>query len=75
MWTHLMPQRIAHHLPDVPEETRAELFGSIVSVGALPLDDPVRQGVIQAYGDVMKLMIIVALVAGTPILLSLLDNF
>ncbi|PVF93335.1 MFS general substrate transporter [Serendipita vermifera] len=77
MWTHLMPQRIAAHLPDVPEETRAELFASIVTVGALPMDDPVRQGVIQAYGDVMKLMLIVALVAGLVALglSSLMPNY
>ncbi|PVF93334.1 MFS general substrate transporter [Serendipita vermifera] len=73
IWTQIMPKNIAKHLPDVDEATRAELFGSIVSIVALPADDPVRLGVVQAYGDTMRILIIVALAMGlVPIFLSLL---
>ena len=41
-----MPVKLAQHLPDVPQETRDQLFGSITSIMTLPFDDPVRQGVI-----------------------------
>jgi hypothetical protein len=65
-----MPRNIAKHLPDVDEATRAELFGSIVSIVSRPIDDPVRIGVVQAYGDTMRILIIVALVIGaSPCLL------
>ncbi|CAG8718768.1 104_t:CDS:2, partial [Acaulospora colombiana] len=73
IWTQIMPRNIAKHLPDVDEATRAELFGSIVSIVSRPADDPVRLGVVQAYGDTMRILIIVALVIGIiPIFLSLL---
>lgn len=53
------------------------LFGSIISIVALPPDDPTRQGVIHAYSDTMHVLIIVALVFGLiPILIALtMPNF
>ena len=41
-----MPDKLAQHLPNVNATERAELFGSITSIAALPYDDPTRQGVI-----------------------------
>ena len=41
-----MPEKLAGHLPNVNATERAELFGSITSIAALPYDDPTRQGVI-----------------------------
>ena len=46
-----MPQKLAKHLPDVNATYRAELFGSITLVTALPYDDPIRQGVISGMLD------------------------
>ena len=67
-----MPDKLAQHLPNVNATERAELFGSITSIAALPYDDPTRQGVIAAYGDTMRVMLIVATVlAVVPMLLSL----
>ncbi|GLB36916.1 putative major facilitator superfamily protein [Lyophyllum shimeji] len=62
IWTNLMPGRLARHLPGVSEEDRAVLFGSIVEVLKYDRGTPIREGVIQAYDDVMKVMTIVATV-------------
>ncbi len=71
IWTNTMPDKLALHLPTVDQATRDELFGSITSILTLPFDDPVRQGVIAAYGDVMKLLLIVATVLSVlPLLFS-----
>ncbi|KAI1784448.1 drug:h+ antiporter [Ganoderma leucocontextum] len=62
IWTSEMPIKLAEHLPNVDQTTRGKLFGSITDVMALPFGDPTREGVIAAYGDVMKLMLIAATV-------------
>ena len=67
-----MPGKLAEHLPALNQTERDTLFGSITSVMVLPFDDPTRQGVIAAYGDTMRVMLIVATVlAVVPMLLSL----
>lgn len=73
IWSNLMPDRLAHHLPNATPEQLAELFGSITLAAANPRGDPVREGVILAYGDVMKILTIVAtVIAIFPILFALL---
>src|SRR3954465_7282496 len=68
-----MPQNLAKYLPNVAQEERDRLFGSIISIGALDPSDPVRQGAINAYSDTMRILIIVALVMGLiPIALAFL---
>ncbi|KAI1788542.1 hypothetical protein LXA43DRAFT_1063523 [Ganoderma leucocontextum] len=67
IWTSEMPVKLAEHLQNVNQTTRNALFGSIM---AFPFGDPVRDGVIAAYGDVMKLMI-VAVAATVPSVVSL----
>ncbi|KAI0691091.1 drug:h+ antiporter [Cerioporus squamosus] len=72
IWTNTMPEKLADHLPNVNATERAELFGSITSITALPYDDPTRQGVIAAYSDVMKIMLIAATcLSVVPLILSL----
>ncbi|KAH9896440.1 drug:h+ antiporter [Cubamyces lactineus] len=72
IWTNTMPGKLAEHLPALNQTERDTLFGSITSVMVLPFDDPTRQGVIAAYGDTMRVMLIVATVlAVVPMLLSL----
>ncbi|PPQ68692.1 hypothetical protein CVT24_007577 [Panaeolus cyanescens] len=73
IWTHMMPDRLAAHLPFVPLADRQVLYGSILAASTFPRDSPVRIGAIQAYDDVMKIMSIVAtVVAVVPLFLSLL---
>ncbi|KAG6885294.1 hypothetical protein C0993_003578 [Termitomyces sp. T159_Od127] len=73
IWSNLMPDKLAQHLPFVSEEDRAALFGSITTVLAYDRGTPIREGVIAAYSDVMKVMIIVAtVIAVVPFALSFL---
>ncbi|KAF4609696.1 hypothetical protein D9613_012060 [Agrocybe pediades] len=72
IWTDLMPQKLALHLPFIDEETRAALYGSLTSILLLERDDPIRQGVTAAYDDVMKIMTIAATAfAVVPLILAL----
>lgn len=41
-----MPQNLAKFLPDLPQELRDTLFGSITMAAGYPLGDPTREGVI-----------------------------
>lgn len=72
MWTATMPGNLAKALPDLSKEERMALFGSITDVLDYPRGHPIREGVIAAYDDTMKTMVIVAtLLSIAPILLSL----
>ncbi|KAG6862553.1 hypothetical protein C0995_000101 [Termitomyces sp. Mi166 len=73
IWSNIMPGKLAQHLPFLSEEDRAGLFGSITAVLAYDRGTPIREGVIAAYSDVMKVMIIVATaIAVVPFILSFL---
>ncbi|KAF8920270.1 hypothetical protein CPB85DRAFT_1429077 [Mucidula mucida] len=61
IWTNMMPGKLLHYLPFLSETERAAIYSSIsVITTQYPRGDPVREGVISAYGDVMKIMLIVA---------------
>ncbi|KAG8744344.1 hypothetical protein FRC10_010324 [Ceratobasidium sp. 414] len=64
IWTNTMPRQLEIHLPGVNETTRATLFGSITTIATYPPGDPIREGVIQAYDETMKVMLIAATVIG-----------
>ncbi|EIW58899.1 drug:h+ antiporter [Trametes versicolor FP-101664 SS1] len=73
IWSGAMPGALKEHLPGLTQEERDALFGSITDVRARPLGDPVRQGVIAAYSDTMKTMLIAATVLSVvPVGLALL---
>ncbi|KAF9529935.1 drug:h+ antiporter [Crepidotus variabilis] len=72
IWTSLMPQKMTKHLSFLSDAQRAELYGSLTTAAANPRGDPIREGVIMAYGDVMRILCIVATIfAIPPLLLSL----
>lgn len=72
LWVRLMPSALERYLPDVPEKVREELFGSISEAAKYPFGDPIREGVIGAYDEVMKQMLAAAaLVAVVPVLLAM----
>lgn len=72
IWVHAMPSALQRHLPDVPQKTRDELFGSITVAAAYPFGDPIREGVVAAYDEVMKHMLLAAAaVAVFPVVLAL----
>ncbi|EKM58957.1 uncharacterized protein PHACADRAFT_25102 [Phanerochaete carnosa HHB-10118-sp] len=72
VWTNTMPKQLAKHLPQLSDAQRAELFGSITSVTEYPRGNPIREGVIGAYDDTMKVLCIAATcIAVLPILCAL----
>ncbi|CAE6442786.1 unnamed protein product [Rhizoctonia solani] len=60
IWTNTMPRQLEIHLPDVNSTVRAELFSSITTIASYPPGDPIREGVIQAYDETMKVLLIAA---------------
>jgi len=60
IWSNTMPANLEKYLPWLSDEQRAELYGSITLAASYPRGDPVREGVINAYGDTMKIMVIAA---------------
>ncbi|KAJ7632776.1 drug:h+ antiporter [Roridomyces roridus] len=62
IWSSQMPDKLAEHLPFLSQVERDILFGSITAAAGKPRGDPVREGVIAAYSDVMQTMVIVATV-------------
>ncbi len=59
-----MPSNLRKYLPSASEEELQTFFGSIVSIVELEANDPTRVGVIRAYSETMRILIIVALVFG-----------
>lgn len=47
MWSALMPGNLAKALPELSEQERKKLFGSISDVLQYPREHPIRQGVIE----------------------------
>ncbi|THH28555.1 hypothetical protein EUX98_g5621 [Antrodiella citrinella] len=60
IWTNTMPKNLAKYISFVSAEEQATLFGSITDVTQYPRGTPIREGVIQAYSDTMKVMVIAA---------------
>ncbi|TFK64325.1 MFS general substrate transporter, partial [Pluteus cervinus] len=72
IWTNTMPGKLEKYLPFLTQAQRDQLYGSIVAAAANPRGDPIREGVIQAYDEVMKIMIIAAACLSViPLILSL----
>ncbi|TBU41144.1 MFS general substrate transporter [Dichomitus squalens] len=72
IWSGLMPDRLRQYLPNLSQEERDVLFGDITAVRERTMDDPVRQGVISAYSDTMKIMLILATALSfIPLILSI----
>ncbi|KAI0337328.1 drug:h+ antiporter [Trametopsis cervina] len=72
IWTNTMPKNLAKFLPQLTAEQRATLFGSLTDVTTYPRGDPIREGVIDAYSETMKVLCIVATCLSVlPLLFSL----
>ncbi|KAJ7444936.1 drug:h+ antiporter [Mycena latifolia] len=72
IWNSQMPSKLALHLPFLSQPERDVLFGSITEAASKPRGDPVREGVISAYSDVMKTMVLFATAVSVfPILVAL----
>ncbi|KAF8212062.1 major facilitator superfamily domain-containing protein [Mycena galopus ATCC 62051] len=72
IWSSEMPSKLREHLPFLSQAERDKLFGSITEAASKPRGDPVREGVISAYSDVMKTMVYVGIaVSILPILIAM----
>ncbi|KAK0242891.1 drug:h+ antiporter [Armillaria nabsnona] len=72
IWTNLMPGKLLKYLPNIPQDERDALYSSITTVTTYARGTEIREGAISAYGDVMKIMLIVATVMSViPLIISL----
>ena len=68
-----MPSKLAKHLPQLSSAERSTLFGSLTSVTQYPRGNPIREGVIGAYSDTMRILCIAATCLSViPMLCSLI---
>ncbi|EEB93658.1 hypothetical protein MPER_07652 [Moniliophthora perniciosa FA553] len=74
IWSNQMPGKLAQYLPNVNATERASIYSSISFIRDMyPEGSETRDGIIRAYGDVMRTMVITATaVAVVPLVLSLL---
>ncbi|ORY20677.1 major facilitator superfamily domain-containing protein [Naematelia encephala] len=54
IWSTYMPRELRKHVPGANETLIRELYGSITDIAMYPEGDPIRQGAIKAYQDVMQ---------------------
>ncbi|KAJ4471460.1 drug:h+ antiporter, partial [Lentinula aciculospora] len=72
IWTNKMPKKLAQYLPDISETDRAALFSSITDVTKYERGTYIREGVILAYSDVMKnLLVLASIISVFPIFLAM----
>jgi len=77
IWSNTMPHQLDIHLPFLNATERAEIYGSIITAAEQPLSSPTRQGVIAAYSETMKVMLIAATVLSIipPLMATLMPNY
>ncbi|KAK0468474.1 drug:h+ antiporter [Desarmillaria tabescens] len=72
IWTNLMPGKLLKYLPNISQDERDALYFSITTVASYARGTEIREGAVSAYGDVMKIMLIVATVMSViPLIISL----
>ncbi|KAM0755497.1 drug:h+ antiporter [Meredithblackwellia eburnea MCA 4105] len=76
IWRDHMPQNLNNNLQGLLNSTQIEaIYGSITTAASYPRTSAVYQGVVKAYGDTMKVLLIAGTcIAVIPIALSFLVN-
>ncbi|KAG4224103.1 hypothetical protein PC116_g27438 [Phytophthora cactorum] len=59
IWTNLLPVKLHEFLPEDSKNMTAAIYGDITKQMEYPIGTPIRDAVIEAYGDVMRKMVIV----------------
>ncbi|KAI1463459.1 MFS general substrate transporter [Daldinia caldariorum] len=59
IWTNILPVKLYEFLPDDSKNMTATIYGDINKQMEYPIGTPIRDAVIEAYGDVMRKMVIV----------------
>lgn len=58
IWTNLMPGKIRKYLPDNLKDQWQEIYGDMTKQTSYPKGSAARDGIIQAYGDVQRILCI-----------------
>ncbi|KAF3065318.1 Siderophore iron transporter mirB [Daldinia childiae] len=59
LWTNILPVKLYEFLPEDSKNMTAAIYGDITKQMEYPIGTPIRDAVIEAYGDVMRKMVIV----------------
>lgn len=59
IWTNILPVKLYEFLPEDSKNMTAAIYGDINKQMEYPIGTPIRDAVIEAYGDVMRKMVIV----------------
>ncbi|KAI8957041.1 MFS general substrate transporter [Daldinia sp. FL1419] len=59
IWTNILPVKLYEFLPEDSKNMTAAIYGDINKQMQYPIGTPIRDAVIEAYGDVMRKMVIV----------------
>ncbi|KAI0095891.1 MFS general substrate transporter [Daldinia grandis] len=59
LWTNILPVKLHEYLPEDSKNMTAAIYGDINKQMEYPIGTPIRDAVIEAYGDVMRRMVIV----------------
>ncbi|KAF2010125.1 MFS general substrate transporter [Aaosphaeria arxii CBS 175.79] len=58
LWTNLLPKKLEFYLPDEFKNETMTIYGDLKVQLSYPYGSPVREAIVHAYGDVMRLMVI-----------------
>ncbi|KEZ43292.1 Siderophore iron transporter mirb [Scedosporium apiospermum] len=58
IWVNVLPNQLIKHLPDDAKDQWADIYGSLVIQQEWPVGTPIRDGIIAAYADVQRKMVI-----------------
>ncbi|KAH7116131.1 major facilitator superfamily domain-containing protein [Dendryphion nanum] len=58
LWTNLLPGKLAHYLPAELQSEAATIYGDITVQLGYEWGSPAREAIVQAYGEVQRLMVI-----------------
>lgn len=62
VWSTYMPRQLALHVPTTNQTLLDDLFGSITQIALYPEGDPIREGAIAAYQNIMYRLVLGAVI-------------
>ena len=60
IWTNILPERLERYLPEELQPEASTIYGDLTVQLSYPMGSPARDAILQAYGDVQRLMTIAA---------------
>ena len=68
IWTGLLPKRLELYLPEMSNEERRQIYDDFKFAMSFPMGSIERNGIIEAYVDVMKKLTMTATLAALPMI-------